>query len=190
MDGKILLIIDAQYDFINGSLAVDGALEMMHNVADFILENGPSYNEIVLTADWHPNTHCSFKENGGIWPQHCVQFTNGAAIYQPIMDALDKIGRMPLVLTKGTDEDHEQYSIFKNEISKTKLIKLCDWTNTTHIDCCGIALDYCVKDTISDGLRELPNVDFNLLLNMTPSIGNKDEVIKFFEDKERVCMLG
>ena len=88
---KLLLVIDCQYDFINGSLAVKGAGPTMDRLAEFIKENGASYKKIVLTADWHPLTHCSFKDNGGTWPKHCVQYTQGAAIYQPIIDTLDTI---------------------------------------------------------------------------------------------------
>ena len=33
---KLLLLVDVQYDFINGSLAVDGAPAVMDNLANYI----------------------------------------------------------------------------------------------------------------------------------------------------------
>ena len=62
---KILLVIDAQYDFINGSLAVNGAEEKMSKLADFINKNGSKYKMIILTADWQSVNHMSFIVNGG-----------------------------------------------------------------------------------------------------------------------------
>lgn len=38
--------------------------------------------DVVYTADWHSKTNGSFKENGGIWPAHCVENTEGAALYE------------------------------------------------------------------------------------------------------------
>lgn len=33
---KLLLVIDCQYDFINGSLAVDGSEKVMNRLAEYI----------------------------------------------------------------------------------------------------------------------------------------------------------
>lgn len=181
MKNKILLLIDTQYDFINGSLAVNGAEDAMNSLATFILENGEEYDKIILTADWHKETHCSFKDNGGIWSRHCVQFSKGATIYQPILDALNTIKADYIVLTKGTNEDREEYSIFKNDKSSKILLNLCDFYNVEHIDITGIALDYCVLDTVKDGKKKLPNVKFHLYSEMSPSIGDKEEVIKNYQ---------
>ena len=57
---KILLIVDAQYDFINGSLPVGGAEERMNALANFVREHDGDYDLKIATADWHPRSHCSF----------------------------------------------------------------------------------------------------------------------------------
>ena len=90
---KALIIVDTQFDFCdpNGALYVPKAEEAVKNIADLI-ENPEKLgiNKIVLTVDWHPINHCSFKENGGNWPSHCIQHTKGASIDQTIMDSLIK----------------------------------------------------------------------------------------------------
>lgn len=178
---KILLIIDAQYGFIEGgNLPVDGAMTVMNKLADFIRENGPAYNKIFLTADWHPHTHCSFKNNGGMWPEHCVQFTHDAAIYQPIIDALNAINADYIVMPKGIDEDHEEYSVFKNESSK-QLITYCELNNVTDVDSVGIALNYCVKNTVIDAKKELPNINIHVLKDFCPAIGDPHEALVSIE---------
>lgn len=186
---KVLLIIDAQYGFLEGgNLPVEGATAKMDELVRFIRENGPAYSKILLTADWHPHIHCSFKDNGGMWPEHCVQFTHDAAIYQPIIDVLNEIKADYKVLTKGIDEDHEEYSVFKNEKSHNHIVSVCNYLEVTDIDVAGIALNYCVKESVKDGLRALPNVNFHVIKDFCPAIpdGTVDEFINFVENSERV----
>ena len=73
---KILLIVDPQNDFCEGgSLPVAGATQAMKNISKHIKTN--KYDFIAVTMDSHPKNHCSFVENGGIWPEHCVVDTFG-----------------------------------------------------------------------------------------------------------------
>ena len=80
---QILLIVDPQNDFCKGgALAVDGAYEALELLSRY-LENEEikeCFDKIIVTQDYHPTTHCSFKENGGIWPSHCVRETEGVDI--------------------------------------------------------------------------------------------------------------
>ena len=190
MNTKILLIVDPQYDFLEGGkLAVNGATAAMDKLAQFIVENGPAYDKIILTTDWHPFTHCSFKDNGGIWQVHCVQHSKGAAIYEPILEALNKIKADYLVLRKGVNEDHEEYSIFKNAKSCDKLITICEeQLKVTDIDVCGIALDVCVASSVKDGLRGLPHVNFHVIKDLCPYINEESvkEFEKFVGNSERI----
>jgi nicotinamidase/pyrazinamidase len=158
MGRKILIIVDGQYDFLEGgALAVEGGRDAMTNLTEFIEKHYKEYDGIFLTADWHPITHCSFKDNGGIWPTHCVQFSHGAAIYQPILDVLDDLKVDYDVLTKGCDEDHEEYSIFKNVTSEAYLKGMNKYNEIGVVDICGIAGDYCVLETLKN-LIDIPEL--------------------------------
>lgn len=183
MNKKILIIIDAQYDFIEGGkLSVDGATKIMDNLVKYIRENGAIYDKILLTADWHPHTHCSFNENGGEWSEHCVQFTKGASIYQPIIDVLNEIKADYSIHTKGVDEDHEEYSVFKNEKSCDKIVNTCSLLKTTNIDIVGIALNYCVKDSAIDAKKNLPQANIHVLKEFCPSIGDPSAALSLLEN--------
>ena len=83
---SILLIVDPQNDFITGTLAVEGAKEKMMKLAESDLSK---YDYVCVTLDTHPENHCSFKENGGIWPKHCVFATNGWNIPEYLNEALE-----------------------------------------------------------------------------------------------------
>lgn len=74
---KILLIVDPQVDFISGSLAVEGAKEKMDALTNALQSGDIECDYVMITKDFHPSNHCSFKENGGQWPAHCVKGTEG-----------------------------------------------------------------------------------------------------------------
>ena len=181
---EILVVIDAEYDFINGTLAVAGATEKMDALTEYIRMHGGKYVAIIFTKDWHPLTHCSFKENGGQWPAHCVEGTHGAELYEPLLSAATKLERNNVyILTKGTNEDKEEYSIFKNEKSKEILEGIIKSTGAEKITVCGIALDYCVKDTIADAIKLGYAPKLQLLKEFSPSIGDPEPVYSFLEDE-------
>ena len=178
---KILFIIDAQYDFIEGgSLAVEGGRNAMNNLVEYIRTHYKEYDYIILTADWHPVTHCSFKDNGGIWPIHCLQHSHGAAIYQPILDVLNDLKVDYHILTKGCDEDHEEYSVFKNMTSKSYLETLAD--EIAFVDYGGLALNYCVKDSALDGKKVFVGANTRILNDCTVAIGDASDAIKHLQE--------
>lgn len=186
---KLLLIVDAQYDFISGSLPVKNAILCMGRLGDYIEETCESnpYNTIVATADWHPISHCSFKENGGEWPMHCVAYSNGAAISHFVLKGVMKCKCSDFhVLTKGTAEDHEEYSVFRNAASCVKLHKIVESQEIEEIDICGIAGDYCVLESLKDALREFPSMQFKVLERCTASIDGGKTLAEFVNSTSRV----
>ena len=186
---KLLLIVDAQYDFISGSLPVKNAILCMGRLGDYIEETCEStpYNTIVATADWHPISHCSFKENGGEWPMHCVAYSNGAAIPHFVLKGVMRCKCSDFhVLTKGTAEDHEEYSVFRNAASCVKLHKIVETQEIEEIDICGIAGDYCVLESLKDALREFPSMQFKILERFTASIDGGKTLAEFVNSTSRV----
>ena len=162
---KLLLIVDAQYDFINGSLPMDGAEKAMNALGAY-LEKIPKgmYDNIVLTADFHTWEHVSF----GQWPVHCVAHTHGAAIWQPVLEAAYHSCKKTTVLTKGTLKTKEEYSILKNSVSRRKLLPLLDAAD--QVDVCGIAGDICVLDTLKDLVAAGYKEKLNVLRPFCPSL--------------------
>lgn len=151
---KILLIVDPQNDFINGTLAVAGAEEKMKELAK-ALKAGQAYDWIGVTLDSHPANHCSFKDNGGIWPVHCVCSEWGWKVPAYLEEVLNSNPDVRY-FRKGTLADREEYSIFDNEADGADLREqLIGWMKEEAgcIELCGIAGDYCVLETLQ-GLRK------------------------------------
>ena len=170
---KLLLLVDVQYDFINGSLAVEGAPSMMDALADYIdAQPKGLFDTIVMTADFHPYEHSSFKDNGGMWPIHCVQHTHGASIYQPVFEAVMKQFPEAQVLTKGDDIAVDEYSIMANSKSAKELLDIIEGKGIQEIHVAGLCGDYCVGNSIKD-LVEAGHG--NKIRVLTRYIGNIDD---------------
>lgn len=170
---SLLLLVDVQYDFINGSLAVEGAPVVMDNLANYIatLPKG-TFSTIVMTADFHPYNHSSFKDNGGLWPVHCVQHSHGAAIYQPVFEAVKVQFPDAQVLTKGDNVAVDEYSIMANEISAKRLLDMIASNDIQEIYVAGLCGDYCVGNSIKDLVQAGHGDKIRVL---TRFIGNIDD---------------
>ena len=176
---KLLMVVDPQIDFINGSLPVGGASEAMDRLAEYIMHHDGEYCFKIVTTDWHPYNHCSFTGNGGEWPAHCIQNTAGAAVYQPLVKPLYTTAGSVKVLRKGVFAGTEEYSIFKNQISAKYIDDIVRLLNVGRIDLCGIAGDICVYNTLVDGMAIYGGSMFSLLKDFCPSIDGGTKLSAF-----------
>ena len=147
---KTLIIVDAQVDFISGSLACKGSDEALKHLVKLI-ESNPDMT-VVYTADWHSPTNGSFEKNGGIWPVHCVENTEGASPYQGFytLSREDARPNDQNTFKKGRRDDVEEYSGCLGTNGAGDVLK--DYV-TGDILVAGFASEYCVRETIL-GLRE------------------------------------
>lgn len=157
MKDSALVVVDMIYDFIDGSLACQGADSAIANTLQYIdkVTAGTDPDDsgvrsiypILFVRDHHPAKHCSFAEQGGPWPPHCVQGTRGAEIHE----ALKPYASEDLSFFKGEDPALEQYSGFegKNPAGQSlgEVLELLDVKNVV---VCGIATEYCVLNTARD----------------------------------------
>lgn len=147
---KTLIITDVQRDFFHpeGALYVPGGEVLPGR----ILSIAGNYDLLVFTLDWHPGDHCSFAENGGVWPAHCVSFTQGAGLADEFSALLvkgsDTVYDNVSFYFKGKDPEEEQYGAFPEDPSYFPWMEESD-----EIHICGIAGDYCVKETAANIIR-------------------------------------
>lgn len=160
MRNSALAVVDMLYDFIDGSLACHNAENAVKETLRFIDSQtkgqGGEDHEILDTfpilfiRDHHPADHSSFKENGGIWPPHCVAGTRGGDIHE----SLKPYAKEELTFDKGCDRDVEQYSGFEGvNTAGQSLGEILELLDTTDVYVCGIATEYCVRNTCEDLLK-------------------------------------
>lgn len=157
-----LIIVDVQNDFLpGGSLAINDG-DAVIPVINALQKN---FDLVVATQDWHPADHKSFASshpgkkvfeeillNGlsqVLWPDHCVQETNGAA-FSPLLNTK----KIEAIFRKGMDKKIDSYSgFFDNEKQKaTGLGAYLKGRGVTDVYVTGLAGDYCVNFTALDAL--------------------------------------
>jgi len=143
-EGDALIVVDVQNDFLpGGALGVpdgDQVIPVLNKYSELFEALGLP---IVATRDWHPENHCSFEARGGPWPPHCVAGTKGAAF----ATALDLHGDTK-VISKAESPDEEAYSGFQG----TGLNQWLKDRGVKRVFVGGLATDYCVRETVRDGL--------------------------------------
>lgn len=176
-ENRMLIIVDPQIDFTTGSLATAKGPEAMDRLAQAI-DNGvlDKYTWVIVTQDAHPTNHCSFVENGGVFPPHCVQGTEGMNVYPPLEKALqDSHFDNYHYMTKGDLADKEEFSIFQNARSGEKLSRtISEDEKFVGIDICGIATDYCVYETTKDLLAIYPASQIRIVTNCIAAVDEND----------------
>lgn len=151
---KILAIIDAQTDFIDGSLAV--GLEPWEKAKAKILKLTQlnNYDWVIFTRDWHPSNHCSFQAQGGPWPAHCVQKSRGSEIDHELLKLISTIPNS-LIISKGQDVNQEEYGV--------DLLKNINGINSSFsVDVVGLCFDYCVAECARITKEKHPEVSVKI----------------------------
>lgn len=143
--GDALLIVDVQNDFLpGGSLAVphgDEVVPVLNRYLNiFVAKNLPVY----ATRDWHPERHCSFEAQGGLWPPHCVVGTRGAELAAAL-----QLPSSAVIVSKATTVEQDAYSGFKGTDLDVRLRA----ANIRRLFIGGLATDYCVLSTVREALK-------------------------------------
>jgi nicotinamidase/pyrazinamidase len=156
-----LLVIDVQNDFCpGGALAVtdgDAIIPTINALAQ-------KFDHVILTQDWHPTQHISFASTHAntkpyetieapygpqtLWPDHCVQHTQGAAFHPAL-----SIPHAELILRKGFRRHIDSYSAFleNDHRTPTGLAGYLRERNLHRLFLCGLAYDFCVRYSAIDG---------------------------------------
>ncbi len=157
-----LIVIDVQNDFCpGGALAVpDGDA-----IVQGINAEMPGFDAVVLTQDWHPAGHSSFASSHTgadpyalvdmdygpqvLWPDHCVQGTDGARFHAALRVDGD------LILRKGFRAGVDSYSAFfeNDQTTPTGLEGYLRSRGITNLTLVGLATDFCVHFSAVDAAK-------------------------------------
>jgi len=156
----VLVVVDVQNDFCQR-----GALPVPHGdeIVPIINRLAASFDQVVLTQDWHPARHQSFASSHSgrkpydvveveygpqiLWPDHCIQNTHGAAFHADL-----DIPHAQLIIRKGYRLEVDSYSAFFENDHKTPtgLAGYLRERQLTRVFLCGLAFDFCVRFSADD----------------------------------------
>ena len=150
----VLVIVDVQNDFCpGGALAVpegDAVVPAVNRLA-------AQFAHVILTQDWHPPGHLSFASSHAgknpfetielaygaqiLWPDHCVQGTEGAAFHRDL-----DVPHAELIIRKGFLRAINSYSAFRENDRRTPtgLASYLRERGFERLTLAGLATDFCV----------------------------------------------
>ena len=159
---KALIVIDVQNDFCpGGALAVAGGDEIVPGINALM----DAFDTVILTQDWHPAGHSSFASSHDgmdpmsliempygpqvLWPDHCIQGTEGAAFHSDLRTDGD------LIIRKGYNPAIDSYSAFfeNDHTTPTGLEGYLRTRGITDLTMVGLALDFCVNYSAVDAAK-------------------------------------
>jgi nicotinamidase/pyrazinamidase len=171
---RALIVVDVQRDFLpGGALAVSNGDRVLTPLAQQIRRG--SYRTVVLTRDAHPADHCSFAVEGGTWPVHCVDGTEGAELHALMLFASRVTDAERITVDKATESDKEAYSPFDGTTLASRLRR----RGVTELVVGGLATEYCVKATVLDALAE--GFQVKLLGNAIAAVDEDEGVVAIAE---------
>jgi nicotinamidase/pyrazinamidase len=158
-----LIVVDVQNDFCpGGALAVGGGHEVVPKINELIAR----FDHVILTQDWHPSGHSSFASSHEsrspfatievfygpqtLWPDHCVQGTQGADFHDGL-----RWTKAELIIRKGFRPAIDSYSAFFENDRKTPtgLAGYLRERGMSGIVLAGLATDFCVAYSALDAAR-------------------------------------
>ena len=158
-----LIVVDVQNCFIDGgTLPVKGGAQ----VVPVINKLAASFQNIVVTQDWHTPGHASFASTHAgkkpfettampygtqvLWPDHCVQGSDDANLHKDL-----ELPTASLIIRKGFNKGVDSYSAFVEADGKT-MTGLAGYLKERGIDTVfvtGLATDFCVAWTAMDARK-------------------------------------
>ena len=158
-----LIVVDVQNCFVTGgTLPVKGGEE----VVPVINRLAAGFENVVLTQDWHTKGHASFASaHAGkkpfettklaygtqvLWPDHCVQGTDDAALHKDL-----KLPTAQIIIRKGFHKEMDSYSAFDEADHKTAtgLAGYLKARGIKTLYVTGLATDFCVAWTAMDARK-------------------------------------
>ena len=160
---SVLVVVDVQNCFVTG-----GTLPVAQGeaVVPVINHLAAAFENVVATQDWHTPGHASFASahngkkpfetarmpygNQVLWPDHCVQGTEDAALHKDL-----KLPHAQLVLRKGFHPNVDSYSAFMEADRKTPtgLGAYLKERAIRRVFVTGLATDFCVAWTALDARK-------------------------------------
>ncbi len=140
--GDALILVDIQNDFCpGGALPIPDGDAVVPVLNDWIRAAQSAGIPIYASRDFHPKGHLSFADQGGDWPPHCIQDTDGAAFHPDLALPPEAV-----IVTKGVRFDQDQNSAF----DQTGLADQLRRDGVRRVWVGGLAQDVCVLATVLD----------------------------------------
>ena len=152
---KLLIVVDYQNDFVNGSLGFKKAEELEQRIVQKIKE----YDNVIFTLDTHYDNYFDTLEGKKLPVKHCIKDTDGHKLYGEVSKYLDKAIKV-----------FEKPTFPSLELANYLVGKGYD-----EVEICGLVSNICVLSNVVMVKAALPNARIIVNKNLTASFDEKDD---------------
>ena len=167
---KLLIVVDYQVDFVNGSLGFPKALSLEEGIVDKIIEFENNGDDVIFTLDTHYDNYSETIEGSNLPIAHCIKGTTGHELYGNVKN----VSAPHLVFEKET-------------FGSSKLFEYLLNSDYDEVALCGVVTNICVISNAIIAKSALPNANIVIYKDLVGS-NNPDMEEKAFEIMKNLHM--
>lgn len=132
---KILLVVDVQYDFVDGVLGSFEAQSAAKKIVELVADK--KWGKVIATVDCHPPKPMPRTIEADTVPPHCIAHSPGAALYAGIAEHVDHIIEKSNFSVDSSDIWHYLQQTLEDEPDDATIYDV-------ELFICGLCTDICV----------------------------------------------
>ena len=148
---KLLIVVDMQKDFVDGTLGTPEAVAIDENVATYVKRFD---GKVIFTKDTHGEDYLNTKEGKTIPVVHCVKGTRGHDFSSAV-----SLARFERIIEKNTKD----VIIEKDTFGYKHWSELLCLSEVEEIEVCGLCTDICVIANVILLKTALPEIEITVL---------------------------
>lgn len=158
---RILVVVDYQKDFVDGSLGFQGAEKLDDKICAKIKEYLDNGDAVFYTMDSHSNDYLNTREGKQLPVSHCIIGTSGWELYGKVGELL-KDGYNSIMIKKST------FGV-SPEVMTSEIFKFCADTEVESVEFVGLVTNMCVISNVAVFQAKFPNAQMIVNRNLCDS---------------------
>ena len=155
---KLLIVVDYQNDFVNGSLGFPGAELLDEVICNKIGDYKMHGHDVIYTFDTHEQNYLDTLEGKKLPLAHCIKGTNGHKLFGTVSELFDE--NKDVFFEKPTFPSLELGIYLKNKVYD-------------EVEVCGLVSNICVLSNVVIVKAALPNAKIIVDKTATDSFDKK-----------------
>ena len=165
---KVLVVVDCQNDFIDGSLANEEAQKRLPKIIEKINKEKENGSLIICTRDTHGENYLSTLEGKKLPIPHCIENTRGWELNEEIKKAIPSNA---IILNKKTFGSRELVDFFRYN---RKFCNTIINSEEVEIEICGFVTSICVVSNALLLRTFFPNTKITVDMNCCAGLTKED----------------